>query len=166
MQDEFTNQLAAEVRQHQQAEPCQGPADGFVAPPAKLMTAPEQQAENDPGEDGQQRLMHQVLCEKVVKEQPAGSKRGRQQQPACQQEAEQQAFHGLQWREVLDQAGGMLVPQMMVLQQQQQGLEYGKGEHSVCQDRQQNMREYARLFGYGWRRPGGCELGEDDGEKT
>src|SRR5690606_4714107 len=107
-----------------------------------------------------------MLREQIVEEQPAGNQRSGQQQPARQQEAEQQAFHGLQRREVLDQARGMLVPQMVVLQEQQQRLEHGDGEHAVRQDRQQNMRQYARFLGYRRWRAGGRELGENDGQET
>src|SRR3546814_6482611 len=45
MQNVFTNQLAAELRQHQQAETGQGPANGFMAAPAQPISAPQQYAE-------------------------------------------------------------------------------------------------------------------------
>ncbi len=43
-------------------------------------------------------------------------------------------------------SGGVLVLQLAVLQQQQQRLEHRDGEQPVRQDRQQDMREDARLF--------------------
>ncbi|MNE85813.1 hypothetical protein D3C80_1828530 [compost metagenome] len=54
----------------------------------------------------------------------------------------------------------MLVLELVILQQQQQGLEHGDGEHAVRQDRQQDMGEDARLFVDQWHRAGWCELGD------
>ncbi|MNG13597.1 hypothetical protein D3C84_972850 [compost metagenome] len=77
--------------------------------PAKAIASPQQHAENDPGQAGQQCFVHQMLGEQVLDEQPAGNQRQRQQRPAGPEEAEQQAFHGLQRREILDQPGRVLV---------------------------------------------------------
>ncbi|MNI68983.1 hypothetical protein D3C73_1247080 [compost metagenome] len=52
----------------------------------------------------------------------------------------------------------MLVLELMVLHQQQQGLEHRDGEHAVGQDRQQDVREDARLFVDDLYRTGGREL--------
>ena len=57
VQDEFAYQLAAEVGQHQQAEPGEGPANGLVAAPAKLVATPQQNGENHPGEAGENGLV-------------------------------------------------------------------------------------------------------------
>ncbi len=146
MQDVFANQLAAEIGQHQQAETGQRPADCLVPAPAEAVTAPQQYAEDDPGQARQQGFVHQVLGEQVLDEQPAGDQRQREQGPAGPEKAEQQAFHGLQRRKVLDQPQGMLVLELVVLQQHQQRLEHRDGEHAVGQDRQQDVGEHARFL--------------------
>ncbi|MNN91291.1 hypothetical protein D3C81_2093860 [compost metagenome] len=91
-----------------------------MATPAQAGAAPQQYAEDDPGHAGQQGFVYQVLGKQVVQEQPARDQRQRQQAPARPKEAEQQAFHGLQRWEVADQAGRVLVFQLVVLQQQEQ----------------------------------------------
>ncbi|MNJ62616.1 hypothetical protein D3C77_584640 [compost metagenome] len=75
MQDEFTHQLAPEVGKHQQAETGQGPADCLVATPTKAGAAPQQYAEDYPGQARQQGLVYQVLGKQIVEEQPAGYQR-------------------------------------------------------------------------------------------
>ncbi|KKJ00776.1 hypothetical protein PROH_05860 [Prochlorothrix hollandica PCC 9006 = CALU 1027] len=146
VQDEFAYQLAAEVRQHQQAEPGEGPANGLVAAPAELVAPPQQNGENHPGEAGKDGLVCQVLGKQIIDVQRAGQQRQRQQQPAREEKAEQQAFHGLQWWKVADQPRRVLVLELMVLQQQQDRLEHGDGEHAVGHDREQDMGEDARVF--------------------
>ncbi|MNF91330.1 hypothetical protein D3C84_739280 [compost metagenome] len=164
MQDVFTNQLAAEIRQHQQAKTGQGPANGFVPAPAKAIASPQQHAENDPGQAGQQCFVHQMLGEQVLDEQPAGNQRQRQQRPAGPEETEQQAFHGLQRREVLDQPGGVLVLELVVLNQQQQGLEHRDGEHAIGQNRKQDVGEDARLLIDDLYRAGGGKMRQQHGQ--
>ncbi len=90
--------------------------------------------------------MRQVLGEQVVDEQPSGQQRQRKQRPAAPEEAEQQAFHGLQGREVADQPGRMLVLEAVVLEQQQERLEHRDGEQAVGQDREQDVGQDAWLF--------------------
>ena len=46
VQNEFANQLAAKIGQHQQAEASQRPADRLVPAPAKLLATPQQYAEH------------------------------------------------------------------------------------------------------------------------
>lgn len=48
--------------------------------------------------------------------------------------------------------------ELVVLQQQEQGLEHRDGEHAVGQDRQQDVREDARFFINHLHRAGGREL--------
>ena len=55
----------------------------------------------------------------------------------------------------------MLVLEVVILQQQQQGLEDRNGQHAVGQDRQQDMREYARLLSNRRCSAGWGELGEE-----
>ena len=102
--------------------------------------------------------------EKIAQKQPAGNQRQRKQRPASPEEAEQQAFHGLQRRDVLDQALGVLVLELIVLQRQQQRLEHRNGEHAVGQDRQQDMREDAGLFINHLHRARRRELGQQHRE--
>ena len=54
--------------------------------------------------------------------------------------------------------------ELMILQQQQQGLKHGNGEHAVGQDRQQDMGQNARLLIDGLRRAAGGELGHQRGQ--
>jgi hypothetical protein len=68
MQNEFANQFAAKVGQHQQAETCQGQANRLVAAPAQLVPTPQQNAEYHPREARQQGFVHQVLGEQVFNE--------------------------------------------------------------------------------------------------
>lgn len=72
LEDEFQYRLAAEVGQHQHQDPAQGPGDRRATPPAELETPPEQGAEHQPGSDGQDGLVGEVLGEHILQEhQPA-----------------------------------------------------------------------------------------------
>ncbi len=75
VQDEFANQLAAEIRQDQQAEPRQRPANGLVSAPAELVATPEQHGEDHPGEAGEDGFVQQMLGKQVVDEQRTGEQR-------------------------------------------------------------------------------------------
>src|ERR1700730_17071540 len=59
----FEDEFHAEIRDRQNPETAQGPAHRRAAAPAKSQPADEQHAEDDPRDQRQHRLLHQVLRE-------------------------------------------------------------------------------------------------------
>ncbi len=65
LQHQFQNEFTAEIGQHEYREAAEGPADRYLAAPAELVAPPQQHGKNQPGGDGKEGFMGQVLGEDV-----------------------------------------------------------------------------------------------------
>src|SRR3981189_2265935 len=77
------HELRSEIRQRQYAEAAQGPTYGGAPAPAEADAADQQHAENRPGDQGQYRLVNQMLCEQIGDEDESREQRQRKQHEAA-----------------------------------------------------------------------------------
>src|ERR1700736_5012212 len=99
------DELGAEVRQCEHAEPAQGPTHRGAAAPAETDAADEQHAEYGPGDERQHGLVDQVLREQIGDEHESGEQRQDQQDESGADQAKHDSLEGVERRQDARQAG-------------------------------------------------------------
>src|SRR3569623_1815615 len=131
LQHYFQHPLAAEIGEQQRDEAAQGPADGLAAAPPETPAPDQQCGIHQPGDDGEDGLVGQVLGEDVVQRYDPGQQRQTLQREADAYHLEQQGFLGLERRQGTDEAAGTCAGELAVRQRQQRRLRRGDAEQTV-----------------------------------
>src|SRR3569623_1968398 len=131
VQHYFQHPLAAEIGEQQRDEAAQGPADGLAAAPTETPAPDQQRGIHQPGDDGEDGLVGEMLGEDVVQRYDPGQQRQTLQRDADAYHLEQQGFHGLERRQGADEAAGAFAVELAVLQRQQRRQRRGNAEQSV-----------------------------------
>src|ERR1700694_2127151 len=95
LEDQFEDDLTADVGEQQEGESRERPVHRLAAAPAAEVVADQQAAEDEPGGDAEHGLVREGegLAEQLLGEEDAAHQREREQHEGRKQDAEQQGFH-------------------------------------------------------------------------
>src|SRR6267142_2146875 len=115
------DELRTEISQRQHAETAQGPTDRGAPAPAETDAADQQHAEYRPRDQGQYRLVNQMLCEQIGDEDESREQRQREQREAGADQAKHDFLEGIERGQNARQVGDAPGAQPPIEKHQQQG---------------------------------------------
>src|SRR3569623_977401 len=122
VQHYFQHPLAAAPGAPPPAKAAQDPADSLAVAPTVTLAPDQQRGIHQPGDDGEDWLVGEMLGDDVVQRYDPGQQRQTLQREADAYHLEQQDFHGLERRQGADEAAGAFAVELAVLQRQQRRL--------------------------------------------
>src|SRR5882672_688580 len=98
LQQNFENELAADIGKKKRQETCQRPAHGHAAAPPVKRASSQQGAEDDPRQDAEYRLVRELhgFAEQFFREKNSAGQRKGQQHESREDDPEQKMLHGQQ----------------------------------------------------------------------
>src|ERR1700676_1454545 len=99
------DELRTEIGQRQDAEAAQGPTHRGAPAPAETDAADQQHAEYRPSDQGQHRLVNQMLREQIGDEDKSREERQREQREAGADQTKHDLFEGVERRQDTRQVG-------------------------------------------------------------